>query len=55
MAFGHRRDISSHKRLKLKTDNSAYGKKEMYITITGTIEKVIPGMPVTLQIFFEKI
>ena len=37
----------------LKSDNTSYQEGDI-ITITGEIEKVIPGMPVSLQIFFEK-
>ena len=37
----------------LKSDNTSYQEGDV-ITITGEIEKVIPGMPVSIQIFFEK-
>ena len=40
-------------KISLTSDNTAYQEGDV-ITITGTIEKVIPGMPVTLQIFFDK-
>ena len=40
-------------KISLITDNTAYQEGDV-ITITGNIEKVIPGMPVSLQIFFEK-
>ena len=50
-AFGIE-EISSQK-IEIKTDNSAYVEGD-YITITGTIEKVIPDMPVTLQLFYGK-
>ncbi len=40
-------------KISLSSDNTAYQEGDV-ITITGTIEKVIPGMPVSLQIFFEK-
>ena len=40
-------------KITLSADNTAYQEGDV-ITITGTIEKVIPGMPVSLQIFFEK-
>ena len=39
--------------ITLESDNTAYQEGDV-ITITGQIEKVIPGMPVTLQVFFEK-
>ena len=39
--------------ITLDSDNTAYQEGDV-ITITGTIEKVIPDMPVSLQIFFEK-
>jgi predicted secreted protein with PEFG-CTERM motif len=50
-AFGTE-EISTQK-IELKTNNSAYVEGD-YITITGTIEKVIPGMPVTIQLFYGK-
>ena len=40
-------------KITIISDNTAYQEGDV-ITITGTIEKVIPGMPVSLQIFFEK-
>ncbi len=43
----------SAQKITLNSDNSAYQEGEI-ITITGTIEKVIPGMPISLQVFFEK-
>ncbi len=52
MAFGQEEDIGAQK-INLISDNTAYQEGDV-ITITGEIEKVIPGMPVTLQIFFEK-
>ena len=52
MAFGQEEDIGAQK-ISLRSDNTAYQEGDV-ITITGEIEKVIPGMPVTLQIFFEK-
>ena len=45
-------ELSSQK-MTLTPDNKSYEEGEI-ITITGTIEKVIPDMPVSLQIFFEK-
>ena len=39
--------------ITLESDNTAYQEGDV-ITITGTIEKVLPEMPVSLQIFFEK-
>jgi len=51
IAFGQE-EISAQK-ISLSSDNTAYEEGDV-ITITGEIEKVIPGMPVSLQIFFEK-
>ena len=39
-------------RVTLVADNTAYQEGDV-ITITGSIEKVIPDMPVSIQIFFE--
>ena len=52
MAFGQEEALGAQK-ITLTADNTAYQEGDV-ITITGTIEKVIPGMPVTLQVFFEK-
>ena len=52
IAFGQEETLGAQK-ISLTSDNTAYQEGDV-ITITGTIEKVIPGMPVTLQIFFEK-
>ena len=52
MAFGQEEMLGAQK-ITLTADNTAYQEGDV-ITITGTIEKVLPGMPVTLQIFFEK-
>ena len=52
MAFGQEETLGAQK-ITLESDNTAYQEGDV-ITITGQIEKVIPGMPVTLQIFFEK-
>ena len=52
MAFGQEEALGAQK-ITLSSDNTAYQEGDV-ITITGTIEKVLPGMPVTLQIFFEK-
>jgi len=52
MAFGQEETLGAQK-IILLSDNTAYQEGDV-ITITGEIEKVIPGMPVTLQIFFEK-
>jgi len=52
IAFGQEETLGAQK-ITLTADNTAYQEGDV-ITITGTIEKVIPGMPVTLQIFFEK-
>jgi predicted secreted protein with PEFG-CTERM motif len=52
IAFGQEETLGAQK-IMLTSDNTAYQEGDV-ITITGQIEKVIPGMPVTLQIFFEK-
>ena len=52
MAFGQEETLGAQK-ITLTADNTAYQEGDV-ITITGQIEKVIPGMPVTLQVFFEK-
>ena len=52
MAFGQEEALGAQQ-ITLTSDNTAYQEGDV-ITITGTIEKVLPGMPVTLQIFFEK-
>ena len=41
------------KQLNVFTDNTAYSTGDI-ITITGTVEKIIPETPITLQIFHEK-
>jgi len=51
-AFAEEENISNQK-IELMSDNTAYQEGDV-ITITGKIEKVIPGMPISLQIFFEK-
>ena len=52
MAFGQEESLGAQI-ITLTADNTAYQEGDV-ITITGAIEKVIPGMPVTLQVFFEK-
>ena len=52
MAFGQEEALGAQK-ITLTADNTAYQEGDV-ITNTGPIEKVIPGMPVTLQVFFEK-
>ena len=52
-AFAAQTDELGAQRITLKSDNTAYQEGDV-ITITGTIEKIIPGMPVSLQVFFEK-
>ncbi len=52
IAFGQEETLGAQK-ITLTSDNTAYQEGDV-ITITGQIEKVLPGMPVTLQIFFEK-
>ena len=46
-------ELSGAQKITLIADNDAYQEGDI-ITITGNIEKVIPDMPVTLQLFFEK-
>ena len=53
MAFGQEESLGAQK-ITLTSDNTAYQEGDV-ITVTGKIEKVIPGMPVTLQIFLKKI
>ena len=52
ISFGQEETLGAQK-ITLTSNNTAYQEGDV-ITITGQIEKVIPGMPVTLQIFFEK-
>ena len=52
VAFAQEESLGAQK-ITLSSDNTAYQEGDI-ITITGTIEKVIPGMPVSLQVFFEK-
>ncbi len=49
-AFGQ--EISGQK-ITLSTDNTAYQQGDI-ITVSGSIEKVLPNTPVILQIFFVK-
>jgi len=51
-AFAQEEALGAQK-ITLASDNTAYQEGDV-ITITGTIGKVIPGMPVSLQVFFEK-
>ncbi len=44
-------DMVSNQKIVLIADNTAYQEGDV-ITITGSVEKVIPGMPISLQIFF---
>ena len=53
MAFGEDPEALGGQKISIVSDNTAYQEGDV-ITLTGQIEKVIPGMPVTLQIFFEK-
>ena len=46
-------EMLSNQKITLIADNTAYQEGDV-ITITGSVEKVIPGMPISLQIFFEK-
>ena len=45
-------EMLSNQQIVLIADNTAYQEGDV-ITITGSVEKVIPGMPISLQIFFE--
>ena len=40
-------------KITVTTDNSAYQQGEI-ITVSGNIEKILPGTPVIMQIFFER-
>ncbi len=51
-AYAQEEQLGAQK-IILKSDNTSYQEGDV-ITITGEIEKVIPGMPVSIQIFFEK-
>jgi len=53
IAFAQTEEFLGAQKITLTSDNTAYQEGDI-ITITGTIEKVIPSMPVSLQIFFEK-
>ena len=53
MAFGQDTETLGGQKITLSANNEAYQEGDV-ITITGKIDKVIPGMPVTLQLFFEK-
>ena len=44
-------EMLSNQKIALKADNTAYQEGDI-ITITGSVEKVIPGMPISLQVFF---
>ena len=46
-------DMLSNQKITLIADNTAYQEGDV-ITITGSVEKVIPGLPISLQVFFEK-
>ena len=46
-------EMLSNQKITLIADNTAYQEGDV-ITIIGSVEKVIPGMPISLQIFFEK-
>ena len=46
-------EISSSQKITLVTDNTAYVEGEV-ITISGKIDKVILGLEISLQIFFDK-
>ena len=46
-------EMLSNQKIELNADNTAYQEGDV-ITITGSVEKVIPGMPISLQVFFGK-
>ena len=46
-------EMLSNQEIVLIADNTAYQAGDV-ITITASVKKVIPGMPISLQIFFEK-
>ena len=48
-----RRDKYVGQKITLMTDKTAYGQGDV-ITIYGKVEKVIIGLEISLQIFFEK-
>ena len=39
--------------ITVNTDNTAYQQGDI-ITITGNVEKILPGTPIVLQVFFER-
>ena len=39
--------------ITVTTDNTAYQQGDI-ITITGNVEKILPGTPIVLQVFFER-
>ena len=45
-------EISGQK-ISITTDNTAYEEGDV-ITVTGSIEKIIPGTPIILQLFIER-
>ena len=45
-------DVAGQK-VTIKTDNTAYEQGDI-ITVTGNVEKILPGTPMILQIFFDK-
>jgi predicted secreted protein with PEFG-CTERM motif len=53
VAFGQNEEYLGSQKITLTSNNTAYQEGDI-ITITGTIDKVLVGMPVSLQIFFEK-
>ena len=46
-------EMLSNQKIELNADNTAYQEGDV-ITITGSVEKVIPGLPISLQVFFGK-
>ena len=52
VTFAQEEKMSSQK-IFLQTDNTAYVEGDV-ITVTGSVEKVIPGLPISLTVFFGK-
>tara|TARA_Y100000590_G_scaffold138197_1_gene158247 strand:- start:1597 stop:2436 length:840 start_codon:yes stop_codon:yes gene_type:complete len=52
ITFAQEERMSSQK-IVLETDNTAYVEGDV-ITVTGSVEKVIPGLPISLTVFFGK-
>ena len=52
VTFAQEEKMSSQK-IFLQTDNTAYVEGDV-ITVTGSVEKFIPGLPISLTVFFGK-